>query len=419
MELTQKRVDAIPSEIDGITWDDEVAGLGLRVQNGKRTWVCRYRVGGVQKQKTLGPGTLPLRKARVAASEVIADARRGHDAVARTKAEKAARGEAEQARRREEEVRRARSLKVIVERYLAHAGQELRPATVRELRRSLGTHWQPLHDLIADALDRRTIVERLEAIQAERGAATARAARAYLSMACAWGVARGLLDRNPVIGLKPLTASRARDRVLTAEELARVWHAADPASDFGAIVRLLLLTGQRREEVAAMGWGELDLGRGRWLLPARRTKNRRPHEVPLSRQALAIITARPRRPGRDYVFGEGKGPFSNWSSAKKMLDARIAATGGALPAWRLHDLRRSAITHMAEVGIAPHVIEAIVNHVSGHKAGVAGVYNRATYAIEKRDALRRWANHLEAVVDGQEFGAVPLSARTAMATSSL
>jgi hypothetical protein len=243
MELTQKRVDAIPSEVDGITWDDEVPGLGYRVQNGKRTWVCRYRVHGVQKQKTLGPGTLPLKKARVAASVVIADARRGHDPIARTRAEKAARSEADQARRQEEEIRRTRSLKAVVDRYLAHAEQELRPATVRELRRSLCTHWQPLHDHIADELDRRTIVGRLEAIQADRGAATARAARAHLSMACAWGVARGLLDRNPVLGLKPLTAARTRDRVLAAEELARVWHATDPASDFGAIVRLLLLTG--------------------------------------------------------------------------------------------------------------------------------------------------------------------------------
>jgi integrase len=185
--------------------------------------------------------------------------------------------------------------------------------------------------------------------------------------------------------------------VLSTEELARVWRTTDPASDFGAIVRLLLLTGQRREEVAAMAWSELDLGRGRWILPAQRTKNRRPHEVPLSSQALAILAARPRRPGRDLVFGEGKGPFSGWSSAKKMLDSRIAATGGALPAWRLHDLRRSVVTHMAEIGIAPHIIEAVVNHVSGHKGGVAGVYNRATYAAEKRAVLEAWAHHLEAL----------------------
>ena len=398
-----RKVAAMSATVDGIVWDDVVAGLGLRTQNSKQTWICRYRAAGVQKQKTLGPGSLPRKVARLEAGRIILEARAGRDPLARAAAEKAALREAAQALAREEEARRTRSLAALVERYIAHAERELRSATARELKRSLQIHWQPLHDRLADELDRRAIVARLEAIQETSGAASARAARAYLSMACSWGVARGILERNPVAGLKPLTPARPRDRVLSAAELNRVWRAVDPTTEFGAIVRLLLLTGQRREEVAGMRWSELDLELARWRLPGARTKNHRPHEVPLSHQALTIITGRPQRPERELVFGNRAGPFSGWSVAKKLLDARLAVSGPALAAWRLHDLRRSAVTQMAEIGIAPHVVEAVVNHVSGHKAGVAGVYNHATSATEKKSALQRWADWLIQIVHGSDL----------------
>jgi integrase len=159
-------------------------------------------------------------------------------------------------------------------------------------------------------------------------------------------------------------------------------------------VRLLMLTGQRRHEVASMVWSELDLERALWTIPAARTKNGREHEVPLSRQALARL---PERTGRAHVFGHGrKGGFSGFSRAKARLDA---AAGLETP-WRLHDLRRSATTHMAEIGIEPHVIEAVINHSSGHKGGVAGVYNWAAYRPQKMAAMQRYADWLEAVVEG-------------------
>jgi integrase len=170
---------------------------------------------------------------------------------------------------------------------------------------------------------------------------------------------------------------------------------------------MLILTGQRRDEVAAMEWAEVDTAAALWRLPAERTKNRRAHEVPLSLQATAVLTDR-ERDGRTYVFGRDAGaPFSGYSAAKRRLD-----TGSGVVAWTLHDLRRTAVTGMVEIGIAPHVVEAIVNHVSGAKGGVAGIYNRALHRPEKAKALQRWADHIERVVsDTKAASVVPLAGR--------
>ena len=172
--------------------------------------------------------------------------------------------------------------------------------------------------------------------------------------------------------------------MLSLEELRRVWDAAGELGAFGAIVRLLILTGQRRDEIAELEWREVDLAAAMISLPGARTKNGKPHVVPLARQAVAILEALEHRHG-DRVFAA-----QTWDQ----IEGQARRDGAAREPWVLHDLRRSAVTRMAELGIAPHVVEAVVNHVSGHKAGVAGVYNKATYAAEKRAALQRWADHL-------------------------
>jgi integrase len=186
--------------------------------------------------------------------------------------------------------------------------------------------------------------------------------------------------------------------MLSDNELAQIWTAAG-LGDYGDIVRLLILTGQRREEVGGILWREIDLDRGVWSLEAMRTKNGLPHEVPLCAAAVDILRARWARNGRDLVFGLGDGPFQGWSNAKAALDARTnkaANVRGTSPVkpWRIHDLRRTVATRLADLGVLPHVIEAILNHVSGHKAGVAGIYNRSTYAAEKREALNRWGDYI-------------------------
>jgi integrase len=162
----------------------------------------------------------------------------------------------------------------------------------------------------------------------------------------------------------------------------------------------LLLTGCRLNEVAAMTRGELSDDGATWTIPSSRTKNKRAHVVPLPPLARAIIAGvKPIASAASYVFTtNGRSAISGWSAIKKVLDAAMGATSP----WRLHDLRRTAATGMADIGIPPHIVEAALNHVSGAKAGVAGTYNRAAYANEKRAALERWALHIERLVSRGE-----------------
>jgi integrase len=222
----------------------------------------------------------------------------------------------------------------------------------------------------------------------------------------------GLVETNPALATNTHRIVKSRNRVLSDTELAEVWRAAGDDA-YGTIVRLLILTGQRREEIGALRWSEIDFAAALIRLPAARTKTGRPHDIPLAEPAIFLLQAKPRRIGpKDFVFGTTANGFGGFSAAKAALDQRIGGArqaAGAEPMrpWVLHDLRRSVATRMAELGVPPHVVEAILNHVSGHKAGVAGVYNRATYLPEKIVALARWADHLLAVATGKPAKVVP------------
>jgi integrase len=222
----------------------------------------------------------------------------------------------------------------------------------------------------------------------------------HLSACLTWAIDRGLIERHAAIAIRPPVQRVARERVLTEAEMKAVWSATEFHGDgqtdvsYFPILRLLLLTGQRREEVGAMRWAELDLDRGVWQLPGTRTKNGLPHEVPLAQQAIEILKT-VTRADRECVFGYPTRGFVKWGASKRRLDQKCAVTG-----WTVHDLRRTAVTGMAEIGIAPHIVEAVVNHISGHKGGVAGIYNRAKYSGEKRVGLQRWADHVERLVTG-------------------
>jgi integrase len=202
--------------------------------------------------------------------------------------------------------------------------------------------------------------------------------------------------------------------VLTEAELVEVWNACLD-DDHGRIVRLLILTGQRRAEMGNLDWSELKLEKRQIELPERRTKNSRAHVVPLSDEALSILEGIAATDGRDLVFGLGVGGFSGWSKAKRDLNERIAqarkraGVKTTMPGWTIHDLRRSFVTHVSERGLAPpHVVEAIVNHISGAKAGVAGVYNRASYLTEKRQALELWGAQVAALIDGRDSNIISM-----------
>jgi integrase len=260
----------------------------------------------------------------------------------------------------------------------------LKPQAYGMVTRHLRKHAKPLHTLALAEIDRRTIAQVLAGVERNAGPIARNRVRTTLSAFFSWLVREGLLDTNPVAGTGKANEGPSRDRVLTQSELAQVWHAA--TGTFGDIIRLLLLTGQRRNEIGFLRWSEVDFGRGMIVLSPERTKNKLKHELPLAPQALAILQKRQRQ--GDHVFRE-----FNWYRGKLALDARLK---GVVP-WRIHDLRRTCATGMAELGVQPHIIEAVLNHVSGHKAGVAGIYNRARYEGEMRSALSAWANHIDKI----------------------
>ena len=173
----------------------------------------------------------------------------------------------------------------------------------------------------------------------------------------------------------------------------------------------MLLTACRREEIGGLRWSEIDLETRLLTLPASRVKNHRQHELALPEPALAILRAQPRQDGREFVFGRRGVGFTGWSFLKMALDKRLAeAAGKSLAPWSLHDLRRTGATRMAEL-VPPHVVEEVLNHASGHKAGVAGIYNRASYSVEKKMALAMWAEKLMSIVEQRDAKVLTLPQR--------
>ena len=223
-----------------------------------------------------------------------------------------------------------------------------------------------------------------------------------------WLKKRRLIDQNPATGISRPEPPPARDRVLTSAELKKVWEAASSMGPpFEQIIKMLVLTGCRAREVAEMRRDELSDDGSTRTIPGARTKNHRPHVLTLPALARDLIAAAPALSAEHVFSATGRGPAVVSSKIKKRLDgfARIAP-------WRVHDLRRTAATGMADVGIAPHIIEAVLNHVSGARAGVAGVYNRSAYSEEKRAALQRWTSHVEGLVTERPSRVVPIRGRT-------
>jgi integrase len=398
MKLTNASVAGLKlpeGKSDLLVFDDTLPGFGVRLRaSGKRSWVAQYRIGPQQRRLSLGT---------VQAVDAAEARKRAKDAFARVQL-----GQDPQAEKIEARAPKARELTLsdAIEKYLPYAERKLKASTYSGVVLHLRKHWLPLHAYELQNLERRHVAAELSQIAANSGPYGANRSRAALSALFTWAIGEGLADANPVVGTNKATEETARDRVLSDNEVGLVWRHAG-AGQYGAIVRLLLLTAQRREEVAAMQWSELRLDEGLWSLPASRTKNGRAHDAPLSQPAIEILRAQEEQPGRGLVFGEGAGPFQGWSNAKKALDKRLQAAGMTAP-WRLHDLRRTAATRMADLGVQPHVVEAVLNHISGHKAGVAGVYNRASYAAEKRQALDLWATHVLVLAEGREANVVPL-----------
>ena len=231
-------------------------------------------------------------------------------------------------------------------------------------------------------------------------------ARAQLSALFSWALAHGLCEANPVVGTIQPSNGKPRERVLSDAELSRIWKACGD-DEHGRCIRLLILTGCRRQEIGGMCWREFDNPENpsTWTLPAARSKNGRAHTLPLLPMVLDVIKTVPHMAGRDQLFGQrGGGGFTAWSRGKAALDAR----SGVKEPWTTHDLRRSVATRMADLGIMPHVVEQILNHQSGHKRGPAGTYNRSVYSNEVRVALATWHDHLRTLTVGGKRKVIPL-----------
>jgi integrase len=384
IRLTKSAIDSLPtSKSDVVYWDAGYPGFGLKVTpKGRKVFIVLYRTGGAGsklRKYTIGPyGRVTLHQARVAAQKVFAAKLEGRDPAA----------EKREAKRRVVADRVEDLLETFIVQRLSQnrSGGEIS----RLLRREVGKPWagRSIHEV-----SKRDVVEVVTAIEQRGAPVAANKALKAIKTFLRWCVGRAVLDQSPAEGVPLPSKEVARDRVLDDNELAQVILAARKiAGPYGGIVELLTLTGQRREEVARLPWEEVDLARQLWTLPKSRTKNAKAHLVHLSEQSMAVLTHADHR--GPYVFSLlGTKPFPGFSRAKRRLDQLSGVTG-----WRLHDLRRTCVSGMARLGIAPHVADKILNHLSGTISGVAAVYQRHEFLAERREALERWGTHVAHIV---------------------
>jgi integrase len=283
----------------------------------------------------------------------------------------------------------------------------LRSNTFKAAERYFAAHWKPLHDCPLGTIKRADVAARLQELVKAHGRTSAARARDNLSALYGWAMKEGLCEANPVLATNdPTQGLPTRDRVLDDNEIRAIWRACEE-DDFGRIVRLLLLSGCRREEIGGLQWSEVNLDTGVMIIPGTRTKNHRTLELPLPRPAIDILRSQPHR-REDYVFGVRGGTFSAWSYSTVKLNARIVETEGKpIAAWRLHDLRRTMRTGLGKLGIAPHVAELTINHAKG---GVEAIYDRHRYQREIGAALALWAGHVLAIAEGRAKTVIPLHA---------
>jgi integrase len=402
MKLTDAvaRTLALPPKASEKTfYSDDLPGFGVRVRSsGTRTWVVMYdALGGATRRMTLGGvGAMSHAKAVSTARDILAQVRLGQDpAAAKAKARDAA------------HARSSEIIGTILPRYLKLKAAELKPRSYQEVERHLDVHGAPLHKRAVKEVTLHDAATFLAGIADRKGLVARNRTRSSWAAFYRWGLGEGMVESNPFAFTNKAPESDGRKRTPTLGELVEIWHASGDSA-YGRVLRLLMLSGSRREEIAGLSWGEIDLKAGLITLPGERTKNGYPHEIAITPPIRTILEAQRRAcngNGRTLVFGRGEGGFQDFSGSKEELDQRITkareARGlGPMENWVPHDFRRAFSTTMHEtLGIAPHVVEACLGHVT-HKSGVAGVYNKSLYRDDKRAALERWNAMLMVAVKG-------------------
>ena len=388
MKLTKRTIDELqPMNKDQFYWDTGITGLALKVTpKGKKTFLVQYRPGGrgtPTRKMSIGPyGDVTLHKAQTEARRILGLRAEGRDPAL----------EKQQAKRRAV----SNKFEVIAKDFIAkHASQN---RTVEETTRIIDKYILPswktrsLHELgrpdVIDLLD--VIVERGAPVMANR-------TLAVLRKLFNWSISRGLITSSPCNGIDAPHKEKSRDRVLSDDELVTIINTAKRMGGaFGSIIQMLVLTAQRRSEVSGMTWDELDSDYSQWDIPSSRTKNEKPHTVHLSEQAEAVVSGVSQI--GEFVFtSNGKTPFSGFSKSKKQLDELSEVSE-----CRLHDIRRTVVSRMAQLGIQPHIADKILNHQSGTISGVAAVYQRHEFLKERKTALDAWGNYVESLISGDE-----------------
>jgi integrase len=378
------------------TYRDDVACFFLRVRDtGGKTWVFEYTIAGRKEKVFLGsPHIVDAGKARAAAKDLAAQVRLGRNPAAE---KRSARDQAKE------------TVRGLLPRFLERQRGRLRPRSFEVAESMLRRHAAPLASLPVSKIDRRTASKFLTELAEAKGPITANRTQSNLSAFCTRLIRAGYLESNPFAYAEKAIEPGPRSRVLSDDELVAIWRALNTdealaAHEYNTIVKLLLLTGARRNEIGLLTWQEINWDNATLVLPAARVKSNREHTIPLSPPALSILEEYRRKTDSSSgcLFGlRADRGYRGWHTGKQRLDARLDNAGTPIADWRHHDFRRSISTTMHErFNIPPHVVEAVLGHV-GHQRGVAGVYNKAVYLDERRRALTRWADHIIGLATGE------------------
>jgi integrase len=420
IKLTKRAVDDAEPErgAEGqirttIYFDRDVKGFGLLVtQHGSKSFVVKYRAGSGRsaptRRVTIGRYGSPwtVEQARSEAKRILGEVARGSDPAAQRAAKR--RG-----------VDDDRTVAAITERWLQRDQSDNR--TVDEVRRIMAREVLPwLGKLPMAEVRKRDIIEVIDRV-AERAPVRANRVLAHTKRLFRWAASRDLIETDPAVHIEKPSPENRRDRVLTEVELVEVWRALEGMTPpFLAGVRLLMLTAARKSEIFEAIWPELV--DGALALPAERAKAKEGRMIPLSPAALGIIEALPRFAGSRWLLTmDGRHPYANSGHAKVLLDQRILharrvlnpGSAAPMPPWRLHDLRRTVATGLQKLGVRLEVIEAVLGHVSGSRAGIVGVYQCHRFDSEAREALIAWGDHLQRLIDGNSKDAEGVPVRRA------
>jgi integrase len=414
-KLTDLFVDRAKPPLHGRIeyFDAAFPGLALRItDNGSKSWCIFYRFKGRLRRFTIGsyPAIKPAQARREAAA-ALERVRGGVDPADEKRA------------RREMRTPETDTFGAVARDYLdRHHRKNSRESTFLEAKRDIERNVLPKwHSRPIASISRRDVLDLIEGIIGRGAEVQANRTLARLRALFNWAIEKDRVAVSPIARMKLPTHEQARDRVLSDDELRWLWQGCEEIGwPFGPLVKLLVLTAQRRDEVAGMTWGEVDFERRVWTIPRHRAKNNRAHEVQLSYVAIEVLRSLPRVDDGLIFTTTGQTAVSGFSKFKRRLDSAMlkvkrAEPGSckdrkddAIPGWTLHDLRRTATTGMAKMNFAPHVADKVLNHVSGTIRGVAAVYNRFAYLDERRAALDAWARRIGNIVEHADTNVVEL-----------